>query len=87
MIDTHAHLYLASKDINDLLSKAISSGLSHVICVGINLETSLKALELSKKHPQISPTIGIHPGETQTINDLKEIEKWGILENFSVHSY
>tara|TARA_Y200000002_G_C22634993_1_gene644241 strand:+ start:341 stop:1102 length:762 start_codon:yes stop_codon:yes gene_type:complete len=75
IIDSHAHLYLSDENLDSLIKKAISANIKHIINIGINLETSLKALEQSKKYPNmISATIGIHPGETQDLTKLNEIK-------------
>jgi TatD DNase family protein len=76
IIDSHAHLYLSDENLDSLIKKAISANIKHIINIGINLETSKKALEQAKKYPDIiSATIGIHPGETQDITKLDDIQK------------
>lgn len=75
IIDSHAHLYLSDENLDSLIKKAISTNINHIINIGINLETSIKALEQSKKYPNIiSATIGIHPGETQDLSKLNDIK-------------
>jgi len=76
MIDTHAHLYYREKDLAQLIKNAKEAGLSHIINVGIDIKTSLKALDYSKKFDMILPTIGIHPcnsNNNDSLNELKEL--------------
>lgn len=74
MIDTHAHLYYREPELDELINRAVTSGVTHIINVGIDIETSLKSLEFSKKHPIILPTIGIHPGNCEAFNNFDELE-------------
>ncbi len=75
MIDSHAHLYLAQTDLKTLVTRAKKAGVTGIVNVGINLETSLKALEQQDEYPEfIRASIGIHPGETQDLDKLDQIK-------------
>jgi TatD DNase family protein len=74
MIDTHAHLYLCKRSLQDLIINAKEAGITHIINVGIDIQTGLQALALSNQCPHIFPTIGIHPCETQHSHSLEELE-------------
>jgi len=77
MIDTHAHLYLSKSPIPELLSRAKNAGLSHIVCPGLDLESSKQSIALSETYPMICPAIGVHPCEAP---DFKiNQEKWGLL--------
>ncbi|MDD4876472.1 MAG: TatD family hydrolase [Dehalococcoidales bacterium] len=71
IVDTHAHLDMSAfnKDRIDVLNRARDACVKKIITIGINMESSLKAIELAKKHPEILATIGIHP------HDATEAEK------------
>lgn len=70
-IDTHAHLYLCKKPIDDLLKSAILHGVIKIVLPGINLQTSQRACELACEYSyQIILAIGIHPSEKPGTNDL-----------------
>lgn len=76
IIDSHAHLYLSNQSLDSVIKKASETGLKHIINIGINYKTSLKALNQAKKYPNfISPTIGIHPAETQDLANLDKIKE------------
>jgi TatD DNase family protein len=46
LIDTHAHLDMKDfkHDLVDVLDRALEKGLTHIVSVGINLESSLNSL-------------------------------------------
>ena len=63
--DTHAHLdypdYAA--DLTDVIARAQSCGISKVISIGTNLESSRRAVQLAEKFPGVFAVIGWHPTE------------------------
>lgn len=63
MIDTHAHLDFPefAEDLEGVLGRARSTGVLEVITIGIDLESSQKAVRLAHAHPEIYATVGIHP--------------------------
>ena len=74
MIDTHAHLYLSKSPLPELLNRAKNAGISHIVCPGLDLESSKKSIAFSQAHPMICPAIGVHPCEAP---DFKlNQEKW-----------
>lgn len=71
IIDTHCHLDMAAyqKDFSQILENAANHGVGHIITIGIDLESSRKAIELAIQYPQISATIGVHPHDVENIDD------------------
>ncbi len=67
LIDTHAHLNLPNfkKDLEEVLSRAREAGVVAIVNVGIDLKTSIKALELAHAHKGLYATAGIHPHEVK----------------------
>jgi len=63
LIDSHAHLDMHDfdKDREAVLDRAARGGLSHIITVGIDLNSSLRALELSRNSPMVFSSVGVHP--------------------------
>ena len=63
MIDTHCHINdeKYKHDIDIIVQKAIDSGVKKMICVGVDLETSEKAILISNKYEQVYATVGYHP--------------------------
>ena len=76
LIDTHAHLYWDSfkEDFDAVIARAVAAGVSTIINIGVDVETSRKALNQKVDLPVYS-TIGIHPHESFLDGDITELEK------------
>ena len=78
-VDSHAHLDFPDyeTDLKDVLARAESVGVRYVITIGINLESSRKAVALAQAHPNVYATVGFHAnycGET-TEDAWREIQQ------------
>jgi TatD DNase family protein len=86
-------------DREEVLNRAFQAGVQRIITIGIDLETSLKALDLAVKHPFIFSTVGYHPhnakeADPQVLERLSELARepkvvaWGEigLDFFRRHS-
>lgn len=71
-IDTHCHLTHDNYNNLEELIEKISP--NKIIINGVNKETSMEAIELSKKYDHVYAAIGIHPEEINNETDLKFIE-------------
>jgi TatD DNase family protein len=62
-IDSHAHLEMEEfdGDRDKVLRRALDAGLTHIVTVGTDLQSSGKALQLSESNPFLLPTVGFHP--------------------------
>ena len=67
MIDTHCHIndIKYDLDVKEVISRAIESGVEKMICVGTDLKTSEKAIELADTYSGIYATVGYHPHESK----------------------
>ncbi len=76
--DTHAHLFYEdfNNDIDEVIQRAIDSGVRYFVVPGTNIETSRKAIELSEKFPTLYAAVGFHPLDLETYAEekLSEIE-------------
>ncbi len=83
-IDTHSHLNLEPLSLNtkEIIERMNSVGVG-TICVGINAETSLVAVQLSKENPNIWACVGHHPIEWQKDFELEKIKSLA-MENRAV---
>ena len=71
LIDTHAHLYWDSfkEDLDEVIQRALDSGVTTIINVGVDVEKSKEALRQTQEKLDSIPglntysTIGIHPHE------------------------
>jgi TatD DNase family protein len=73
-LDSHCHLPEAEAD--DLVVEAAAAGVDVMITVGCDRATSVEALALAARLPNVYATVGLHPHEAQhgvdTIADLFE---------------
>jgi TatD DNase family protein len=76
VIDTHAHLELAGTP--DILARAAEAGVDRVIAVATSVDGAAEALELTRRHPGVFASLGIHPhdagGEDRgRLGELREL--------------
>lgn len=71
IFDTHAHYDddAFCEDRDNLLGEIFSSGICCITDVGASMESSKKAVELSKKWPQIYAAVGVHPDSTKDMTE------------------
>lgn len=64
MIDTHAHLNMKDfqEDMDQVIESAKEKGLSHIIVIGMDHASSLRAIELAETYDIVYATVGLHPG-------------------------
>jgi TatD DNase family protein len=71
LIDSHAHIYGLdfSTDFDDMLQRATAAGVSQIIVVGTDLETSRAACRLAARYENIYCAIGIHPHDASRVTE------------------
>jgi TatD DNase family protein len=71
IIDTHCHLDMinSGKDIGSTIEQAAASGVAPLITVGIDLESSKKAIHLASRYDSVYATVGIHPHNVLGLHD------------------
>lgn len=68
MVDTHSHIYGPEfdEDRDEVISRALQSGVEKIILPNINEESISRMLSVSNSYPQICyPTIGLHPEDVR----------------------
>ncbi len=67
LVDTHCHLAdpAYDPDRSEVLERAWSAGVAHVVVVGESPEASDRALALAAGEPRLSVTAGIHPHDAK----------------------
>ena len=70
-IDTHAHLDdpRFAGDLPAVLARAAAAGVERVVCIGVDLATSLAALRLAEAHPTLAAVVGIQPNHASEAAD------------------
>src|SRR3989475_6890272 len=61
--DTHAHLDYPdyAPDLEAVIERAAASGVSKIIAIGTDLESSARAVKLSDRFPNVYSAVGWHP--------------------------
>lgn len=77
MYDIHTHLYWKSYDADrdEIVRRAVATGVEKMLVIGTTIEESRQAVELAEKYPQLSASVGIHP---HTFNEtgILNLESW-----------
>lgn len=71
MIDTHCHLQFAAFDTvrDSVLAGLKGAGVSNVVNIGCDLESSKEALALAESDPRLFATLGVHPCSAHLLTD------------------
>jgi len=66
-VDTHAHLYFEdyNSDLVDVIESARRSSVGTIIVPGIDGQTSMQAMKIAERYPDIWFTTGYHPSEAE----------------------
>lgn len=68
LVDTHCHLAdpAYQPDRAEVLQRAWSAGVAHVVVIGESPEAADRALALAESEPRLSATAGVHPHDAAT---------------------
>jgi TatD DNase family protein len=69
--DTHSHLDYPdfAADLPQVIERASTAGISRVISIGTDLESSRRAIGLAERFPNVFAVIGWHPNEASAAPD------------------
>lgn len=81
MIDSHVHLNHQDfeGDFEDVLARAHDAGVTHMVNIGFDLDSSLQTLALVEKYHFIYGAVGVHPHDAKTYNDEVEARLEALL--------
>jgi TatD DNase family protein len=78
--DTHSHIFWGNfdEDRTQVIERAREAGVSRMLVVGTDLETSKQCFQLCAQHEGLYPTAGIHPHDAegvsaQTQGEIREL--------------
>jgi TatD DNase family protein len=78
LVDTHCHLTFSdfAADLDGVVARAVEAGVQKVVVPGIDLETSVRSVELADQFPELYAAVGIHPQDSANFSEpqLKEFE-------------
>ncbi|TMK37432.1 MAG: TatD family deoxyribonuclease [Actinobacteria bacterium] len=60
-VDTHCHLFLMEVEPAVAVETAKASGVERLICIGVDVETSRRSLEIADSFEGVFATAGVHP--------------------------
>jgi len=82
LVDSHCHIDFAelAADFPGVLSRAQAAGVSHLLCVSVNLHDFPAMLELTERSEQISASVGVHPNTPLDATDEPSVD---ILESLA----
>ncbi len=71
LFDTHAHLNAIqyNEDLEEVIQRAKSENVSHIVVVGFDKETITKAMELTNQYEMIYAAVGWHPVDAIDMTD------------------
>ncbi len=83
LVDSHAHLYFDQfdQDRDAVIKNAKLANISAIINIGVNIETSLKSIELAESYDFIYATAGIHPQDAHEMRSDRWDEFVKLLEH------
>ena len=70
LVDTHAHLDSGqfNADRDTVIARAHAAGISHILTIGCDLESSRESVALALQHPNIYAAVGVHPHDASTVD-------------------
>ena len=82
IVDTHAHLDMPhfDSDREEMIKRAQENGIILINTIGIDIESSQKAIALAQKYPGIVASVGLHPLEAKHASkeDIEKMAEKGI---------
>lgn len=75
LVDSHCHIPLLGDDVpvDGVLETARQLGVSHMLCVSVDLESYPQILQLAQQHANIFASVGLHPNSQ--VEQEPEIEE------------
>ena len=67
-VDTHCHLFLLDREPSDVVETARAAGVDRLLCVGVDVGTSLRSLEIAESLEGVFATAGMHPHDANAFD-------------------
>ncbi len=89
LIDTHCHIDMEAyhEDRDTVIKSAAQHGISRIITIGIDYQSSLQAVKLAEKYQTLFATVGFHPHDAVKATDTALQELAALAQNGSVVGY
>lgn len=87
IIDSHAHVHdpKFDNDRDQVIQRATDDGMSHMITIGTNQDTSRQAIALAEQYDMVYATVGMHPLHLFETSDCEPEEQF--VEEFDYDVY
>jgi TatD DNase family protein len=77
LIDTHSHLFALDQPVEDVVKRAVSAGVTRMLCVGssVGVTSAAEAVSIAEAFDNVWATVGIHPhsaGDYEVLDDLEQ---------------
>jgi TatD DNase family protein len=72
VLDSHTHLDLVGGDPAEQIAAARAAGVTRLMQVGVDVESSRWGVALAEHHPEVLATVGVHPNDAPRRTDLDE---------------
>lgn len=71
LVDTHCHLDMDAyeDDLDQVIERAVKVGVATVLTIGIDVESSARAVELAAAHRPVFASVGIHPHNVSGLSE------------------
>lgn len=71
LVDSHAHIQFPqfAADRESVLERAWQAGLTAIVVVGTNIDSSQAAIAMAGEDPRLYATVGVHPHHAATLTD------------------
>jgi TatD DNase family protein len=77
-VDSHCHLQMLGVPAEDALVKGRVAGVEAVVCVGTDVASSMQAIALAARHPDVRAAVGLHPHDA-----IRLADEWSQLESLA----
>jgi TatD DNase family protein len=83
IIDSHAHLDMEefNEDLETVIERAVGGGVERIITIGIDLESTVKAIDIASRYSFIYATAGVHPHDADRATDEMLTELQNLAKN------
>lgn len=83
LVDSHAHLDSGQyrEDRRETIERAKQNGISHILTIGCDMESSAASIAIAQKYDQIYAAVGVHPHDAAEITPATLLQLKHLLEH------